>query len=78
MRRLGKTTKRVCDELHPCSVDVVGGEPLLRFDIASAMIKILSDNNILVKLITNGMVLSNYDSASKIAKLLVGKSITSR
>lgn len=68
-----KTTKRVCDELHPCSVDVVGGEPLLRFDIASAMIKILADNNILVKLITNGMVLSNYDSASKIAKLLVGK-----
>lgn len=38
-----------------------------------AIFKILADNNILVKLITNGMVLSNYDSASKIAKLLVGK-----
>lgn len=68
-----KITQRVCDELHPCSVDIVGGEPLLRLDIALAMTKILVENNILVKIITNGMVLSNYDSASKIAKLLVGK-----
>lgn len=68
-----KLVKRVCDELHPCSVDIVGGEPLLRVDIASAMIKILADNNILVKLITNGMILSDYTIASKIAKLLLGK-----
>lgn len=65
-----KTTERVCKELQPCSVDIVGGEPLIRFDVSLRIVKVLVKNNILVKVITNGLALENAEKVSHLYEVL--------
>lgn len=67
-----KMTQRVCDELNPCSVDIVGGEPFMRFETMLEITKILVSNNTLVKIITNGAGLSNMNRLSTLADELKG------
>lgn len=62
-------TERVCKELHPCSVDIVGGEPMMKKDVSYAIAKVLVKHNILVKLITNGVVLANEDNVKELSSI---------
>jgi radical SAM protein with 4Fe4S-binding SPASM domain len=61
---------RVCDELQPCSVDVVGGEPLIRYDIVLEIAKILSAKNTLIKIITNGLAFTNKERVNELYAIL--------
>lgn len=49
-----KITHRVVNELKPCNIDIVGGEPLLRKDAVFSIVDELENTNIVLKLITNG------------------------
>lgn len=62
-------TVRVCNELQPCSVDIVGGEPMIRPVETLQIAKILTEHNILVKLITNGIAFSNEDIVEEFAAI---------
>lgn len=64
-----KITKRVVDELKPCNIDIVGGEPTLRNDAVLEILKELVNTNIVLKLITNGENLDNNE-IQKIAPYL--------
>lgn len=59
-------TERVCKELHPCSVDIVGGEPMVKKEVSYAIAKTLVKHNILAKLITNGVILANEDNVKEL------------
>lgn len=65
-------TQRICKELNPCSVDIVGGEPFMRFDTMVEISKILVENNTLVKIITNGAGLNNKRRLLILAEILAG------
>lgn len=64
-----KITHRVINELKPCNIDIVGGEPFLRSDAIHSIIEELADTNIVLKLITNGENL-DYNEVKKIAPYL--------
>ena len=55
-----KITHRVVNELNPCNIDIVGGEPLLRKEAVFSIIEELENTNIVLKLITNGENLDFY------------------
>jgi|GEM_PF-6598622 len=61
---------RVSDELQPCSVDVVGGEPLLRSDVVLEIARIMAKKNILLKIITNGLAFSNTKRVEEFYEVL--------
>ena len=63
-------TERVCKELQPCSIDVVGGEPLLRYDVVLEIARVLSKNNILIKIITNGLALIDIERVKELYGIL--------
>jgi radical SAM protein with 4Fe4S-binding SPASM domain len=62
--------KRICNDLNPCQVDLIGGEPLIRFEAAKRVCKILVENNVLVRIITNGVVLADLERCKELAEIL--------
>ncbi len=56
---------RVINEANPCTIDTIGGEPLLRSDVSSEIAKKLTEAGILIKFVTNGKVLSDYKQVLK-------------
>jgi radical SAM protein with 4Fe4S-binding SPASM domain len=64
-----KISNRVCDELNPCQVEIIGGEPFLRFDAVKNICKTIS-NNILITIFTNGSILSDIGKCRELYEIL--------
>ncbi len=64
-----KITHRVVDELKPCNIDIVGGEPFLRSDAVFSIVEELANTNIVLKLITNGERL-DYNEIKRLSPYL--------
>lgn len=63
-------TTRVCEELQPCSVEVMGGEPTLRFDALLAIARVAVKYNTYFGFSTNGVILAENDYVYQLRKIL--------
>ncbi len=63
-------TNRFYQEMHPCQLDLIGGEPLLRFEAVLKICKTASKYNTMVRIITNGVVLADYEKCLKLSTVL--------
>lgn len=68
-----KVARKIVEQLHPCQVDLIGGEPLLREKAVLKICKILVENNIMVRIITNGIVLKNKNFCAELSSILKGR-----
>ncbi len=65
-------TKRICDELNPCQIDLIGGEPLIRFEAVKRICKIAVQKNVMVRIITNGVILEDEKRCKELVEILRG------
>ena len=65
-------TKRVCNELNPCQIDLIGGEPLIRYEAVKRICKIAVKKNVMIRIITNGVILEDEKKCKGLAEILRG------
>lgn len=59
--------ERVARELQPASVDLIGGEPLIRFEAVIRMARVFANHRTLIKLVTNGVLLKEREKLARLA-----------
>lgn len=68
----GTITDRVINEVNPCMIDIIGGEPLVRSDVSLEIARKMTEAGKLVKLVTNGKVLCDYNHVLKWKEVFTG------
>ena len=67
-----KIALRVCTELNPCQLDLIGGEPLLRYEALKKICTIATQKNVMVRIITNGVLLDDKKKCDELTEILQG------
>ncbi len=62
--------KKFVNELNPCQIDIIGGEPLIRFEAVKGVCEVATHKNVMVRIITNGVILADEDKCHSLVTIL--------